>query len=156
MVFAKTAASLLFAALLSGVALAENAVTVSDASVRLVPPVAENTGIFMTLRNGSDKDIKLVGAASDAAKKVELHTVIEEGGMKKMRPVPFIAIKAKGETVLKPGDYHVMLLGLNKPLQEGEEVAFSLRFDDGSEQSLKAPVRKIQMPAAPAGAMPAK
>jgi copper(I)-binding protein len=38
-----------------------------------------------------------------------------------------------------------MLIGLNKPLQEGEEVPVTLKFDDGSSQSVKAPVRKIQM-----------
>jgi copper(I)-binding protein len=110
----------------------------------------------MVIRNQGDKDMKLIGAESTAAKKVELHTVIEEGGMKKMRPVHDIGVKAKGETVLKPGDYHVMLIGLNKPLQEGDIVPLTLKFDDGSSQSLQAPVRKIQVPMAAPAAMPMK
>jgi copper(I)-binding protein len=143
-------------ALWSGAALAEGAITINDPHVRLVPPTAENTGIFMVIRNQGDKDVKLIRAESPVAKSVELHTVIEEGGMKKMRPVPDITIKAKGETMLKPGDYHVMLIGLYKPLPEGEEVPVTLKFDDGSSQSLKAPVRKIQMPMAAPAAMPMK
>jgi copper(I)-binding protein len=146
----------LFAALWSGVAMADAAISIGDPHVRLVPPSAENTGIFMVIRNQGDKDVKLIGAESPVAKKVELHTVIEEGGMKKMRPVHDIGVKAKGETVLKPGDYHVMLIGLTKPLQEGDIVPLTLKFDDGSSESIQAPVRKIQVPMAAPAAMPMK
>jgi copper(I)-binding protein len=135
----------LLAILWSAGALADSAISVAEPQVRLVPPGTPNTGAFMVIRNGGDKDIRLVTAESPAAKSVELHTVIEEGGMKKMRPVPSIAIKAKSETALKPGDYHVMLIGLVKPLQEGEEVPLTLTFDDGSTQSVTAPVRQIGM-----------
>jgi copper(I)-binding protein len=146
----------ILAAAWSVAALADGAVSIADPQVRLVPPGTPNTGVFMVIRNSGDKDVKLVKAESTAAKSVELHTVIEEGGMKKMRPVPDIAVKAKGETVLKPGDYHVMLIGLAKPLQEGDSVPLTLRFDDGSSQSLKAPVRQIAVPGAAPAAMPAK
>lgn len=133
------------AGLLSVAAFAEG-VSVTDPHVRLVPPTAENTGVFMLLKNPGAKDVKLVGAASPAAKKVELHTVVKEGEVMKMRPVPEIAVKAGGETALKPGGFHVMLLGLNQPLKEGEAVPVTLKFDDGSSQELQAPVRPINAP----------
>jgi copper(I)-binding protein len=138
----------------AGAALADTAISIGDPYVRLAPPSAENTGMFMVIRNRGDADIKLIGAASPAAKSVELHTVIEEGGMNKMRPVPSIPVKAKGETALKPGDYHVMLIGLNKPLNEGDIVPLTLKFDDGSSQSLQVPVRRIHMPMSGPAAMP--
>jgi periplasmic copper chaperone A len=148
--------TVLFFTTWAGAALADGMISIGDPHVRLVPPNAENTAIFMVIRNQGDKDVKLIRAESSAAKTVELHTVIEEGGMKKMRPVPSITVKAKSETMLKPGDYHVMLIGLTKPLQEGNEVPLTLKFDDGSSQSLKVPVRKIEMPMAAPGAMPMK
>ncbi len=129
----------------TGIALADGAISIDDPQVRLVPPSTENTAVFMRIRNRGDKDVNLLRAESPAAKTAELHTVIEEGGMKKMRPVANIPIKAKGETALKPGDYHVMLIGLTKPLQEGDEVALTLKFDDGSSQSVVAPVRRIHV-----------
>lgn len=49
----------------------------------------------------------MVKAASTAARTVELHTVVDEGGMKKMRPVEKIAVKAGGETKLQPGGLHI-------------------------------------------------
>ncbi|MGC2166371.1 MAG: copper chaperone PCu(A)C [Gallionella sp.] len=133
-----------FFAICTGTAMAEGTISIEDPHVRLVPPSAENTAVFMVIHNQGDKEVKLIKAESTAAKTVELHTVIDEGGMKKMRPVPGIAVKPKGETVLKAGDYHVMLIGLNYPLQEGNEVPLTLKFDDGSSQSLNVPVRKIE------------
>jgi periplasmic copper chaperone A len=133
-------------ALVSTALHAAGGVTVGDPHVRLVPPTAENSGVFMLLRNDSDKDVKLLGAESPASKKVELHTVVKEGEVMKMRPVPEIVVKAKGETALKPGGFHVMLIGLKQPLKEGEEVPVTLKFDDGSSQELKAPVRPINAP----------
>jgi len=36
-----------------------------------------------------------------------------------------------------------MLIGLTKDLKPGDSVALTLSFDDGSEQSLTLPVKKI-------------
>ena len=60
------------------------------------------------------------------------------------REVAAIEIKAKGETELKPGSYHVMLIDMTQSLSEGEFVPITLRFDDGSSQRIEAPVRKLQ------------
>jgi len=137
------------AALLAAVSLAASAadpLQVSDAQTRLVPPAAENTGVFMLIHNHGNQERKLVRADSPAAKNVELHNVFKEGTLLKMRPVKDIPIPAMGEAVLKPGSYHVMLIGLKKPLSEGEVVPVTLTFDDGETALVEAPVRKIEMP----------
>jgi hypothetical protein len=110
--------------------------------VRLMPPGQPNTGAFMTLRNADERDHKLVKAESAAAKVVELHEHVHEGGMMKMRPVEAIAIKARGTAVLEPGGLHVMLIDLVKPLKEGEKVALTLTYEDGSSAKVEAPVRR--------------
>ena len=107
-------------------------ISVAGPYIRLVPPTAQTTAAFMVLKNGSDKERKLVKADSPAARAVELHTVIRDGEVMKMRPVAEVPIKARGETQLKPGSYHIMLINLTKPLKEGDEVALTLTFDDGS------------------------
>jgi len=125
-------------------------VTVGDPYVRLMPPGARATGAFMLLKNTGDKDVKLVKAESTVSKVAELHTHLNEGGVMKMRQVPAIEIKAKGETALKPGSFHVMLIDPS-PLKEGEKVAITLGFDDGSSKKVEAEVRKpMAMPAAAA------
>jgi copper(I)-binding protein len=122
---------------------AGDAVTVTDAYARAVPPGQPNSAVFMQLHNGGDEDRALVAAASAASDVVELHTHRMQDGMMQMRKIERIDLPA-GETVtLKPGGLHVMLIGLKQPLQPGEAVAVTLTLDDGAELAVTAPVREI-------------
>ncbi|HJE03643.1 MAG TPA: copper chaperone PCu(A)C, partial [Aliarcobacter thereius] len=97
--------------------LASNSINVSDAYARATPPNMPNSAAFMSLENITDKDISLVKASSNVTNKVELHTHDMKNGVMKMYEVEEILIKANNNTVLKPGGYHIMLIGLNKPLK---------------------------------------
>jgi hypothetical protein len=123
-------------------------VTVQDPYVRLAPPNAPATGAFMVIKNNGDKDVKVLKADNPASKVTELHTHLNEGGVMKMRPVPAIEVKAKGEAVLKPGGLHVMLIDLKAPMKEGDVVPITLTFDDGSSKKVDAKV--VKPTAAPA------
>lgn len=141
------AARLSLAVLLSASSLAFAAddaerVTVADPYVRLMPPGARTTAAFMVLKNNGDQDARLVKAESAAAKTVELHTHLNEGGVMKMRQVPGIDIKAKGETALKPGGFHIMLIDPTAPLKDGDAVTLTLGFADGSNKKVDAIVKK--------------
>ena len=124
---------------------AADTISIVDAYVRAPAPNAPATGAFMVLKNSGATERRLVRAESPAARVVELHDHIDEGGVKKMRPVATIAIAGKGEAVLKPGSLHVMLIDMKKPLAEGDSVPITLGFDDGSSKRIDAPVRKLQM-----------
>ena len=141
---------LLLAALPFAAAAAESEVTVSDPYVRLAPPGAPASAAYLVIRNSGAADRQLVKAESPAAQAVELHEHRNENGVMKMREVGSIAIKARAQTELKPGGYHLMLIGVKKALKEGDSVAIMLSFDDGSRQQIDAPVRHTptDMPAA--------
>lgn len=62
----------------------------------------------------------------------------------KMRPVPSVEVKAKGEAVLKPGGLHVMLIDLKAPMKEGDVVPITLTLDDGSTKQFDAKVVRPQ------------
>ncbi len=102
----------------------------------------------MVVKNTSDKDIQIVKADSPVAKITELHNHINDNGVMRMRQVKEIALPAKGEAVLKPGGYHVMLIDMKAPLKEGDKVAITLKFSDGGTKTIEAPVKKsmIEMP----------
>ena len=124
-------------------ALAGDAVNVTDAYARAVPPGQPNSAVFMQLHNDGGEDRALVAAASAASDVVELHTHRMQDGMMQMRKIERIDLPA-GETVtLKPGGLHVMLIGLKQPLQPGEDVAVTLTLDDGTELAVTAPVHEI-------------
>lgn len=133
-------AALLGATVLAATAFA-GTIGVVDPYVRMVPQGVPTTAAFMTLKNNGNADRKLLRVDSPAAKTVELHTHLDDNGVMRMRQVREIDIKAGHQTELKPGSFHVMMIDLKQPLQEGEKVPMTLSFDDGSSEKVEAVVR---------------
>jgi periplasmic copper chaperone A len=134
---------LLFAAVLAGAAQAQ--VEVKDPWVRGMVPAQKATGAFMRITSAAPA--KLVGASSPAAGVVEIHRSTMEGGVMRMRPVEAIELPAGQAVELRPGGYHVMMMQVPKPLQEGETVPITLVFEtaDGKRESvtIEAPVKAL-------------
>lgn len=124
---------------------AADKISVTDPYVRLVPPGQKQTGAYLLLKNADSTGHALVKVDNPAADKVELHTVVWEGGVNKMRPVPKIDVAAGGETQLKPGSLHIMLIGLKRELKEGDTIPLTLGFEDGSSKTVNATVRPVVM-----------
>jgi len=121
----------------------KSAIQVSDPYARAVPPNTPASAVFLTLTNKSDVEQKLVSASSDVANVVELHTHVKKDGMMQMRKIDAISIPANGSTTLKPGGLHIMLIELKQALAVDSMIPVTLTFEDGSEQALNVPVRKI-------------
>ena len=59
----------------------------------------------------------------------------------KMRELPAGLPIPAGETVtLQPGGFHLMFMGLNQPLVEGEAVTVTLTFETAGEIDVVLPV----------------
>jgi copper(I)-binding protein len=120
-------------------------VEVMAARARAMPPSAANSAAFMTLRNPGPA-AALVAARADVSEAVELHTHAHVDGVMKMRRVSEIELPAGAEIALEPGGLHVMLIGLNDPLEAGERFDLTLVFDDGSEKAVEVEVRSVEPP----------
>ena len=123
---------------------AQAEVTVKDAWVRGTVPAQTATGAFMTIT--SSAGAKLVGAASPAAKMVEIHESMTMGGMAHMHEVESVALPAGKAVQLKPGGHHVMLMGLAKPLKAGDSVPITLTVEEKGQRTrveVKAEVRPL-------------
>ncbi|WGV98477.1 copper chaperone PCu(A)C [Vibrio sp. YMD68] len=118
-------------------------VMVHHAYARATPPNAVNSAVFTQLMNKGNTDRILVSASTNAAGKVELHDVITEGDMMKMRQIDEIKIPANDHVELKPGSLHIMLFDLKAPLIEGEAIEVNLTFKNGEQQVFTAPVKKV-------------
>jgi copper(I)-binding protein len=118
-------------------------VHITDARARAVPKVAPASAAFMTLHNKDSVDHVIVAAESPVAKAVELHTHTNDGGVMRMRQIDSIKVPAGGMTMLKPGGLHIMLIGLNQAMNEGDSVSLTLVFADGSRVALDVPVMAI-------------
>lgn len=134
---------ILLLALLTLSTLFASDIEVKDAYVRATPPGLPNSAAFMTVENNTDKDIAIVKATSNVSKVVELHTHSMKDGVMKMYQVPKVDIPANGKTELKPGGFHVMLIGLHKPLKVGEEVTYTLEFSNGESTTITAPIKTV-------------
>ena len=118
-------------------------VSVSGTFARATPPGQKVSAVFLVLTNAGSQAHALVGAASTVAGSVELHEHVHKDGMMQMRQVARIDVPAKGKAELKPGGYHIMLIGLKGPLTPGGSVPVDLMFADGSRLHADAPVRDI-------------
>jgi len=89
---------------------------------------------FEIVNNGAEDD-RLVSAATDRAKHVELHvTETSPEGVAKMRMLKDgVAAPAHEKTSMETGANHVMLIGLGAPLQIGEEFSMTLTFEKAGE-----------------------
>ncbi|MEO3782276.1 copper chaperone PCu(A)C [Actinocorallia sp. B10E7] len=102
------------------------------------------TGAFGTLVNSTGAEINLVSATTPASKMVELHEVAGAGGQTQMREKEGgFVIPAGGRLELKPGGYHIMLMGLTQKLEPGNEVAFTLTLKDGAKVDVTAVVKSF-------------
>lgn len=119
--------------------------TVSEAWARATVANQQSSGAFMTLT--ADSDSKLVAVRSPVARTVQVHEMKMNGDVMTMGPVDFLALPAGKAVVLDDSGYHVMLMGLNRQLKEGEQVPLTLVVEDakGERQSIEvqAPVRAL-------------
>jgi hypothetical protein len=91
------------------------------------PAGAKTGAVYMTLDNKSGIADRLTGASSDVADKLQIHEMKVENGVMQMREISGgLSIPAGGSVVLKPGSYHVMLIGLKRPLTAGEKFPLTL------------------------------
>ena len=124
------------AAILGASSLFAADINVDNVRARASKPGANNSAIFMNIKNNSDADVKLIEVKSSVCKSTEMHTHKHENGMKSMVQVPDIEIAKKGETKLVPGGLHVMLMGLNQPLKDGDKVDFRMKYSNGETITL--------------------
>lgn len=140
-----TRTGLLLALFLIASPLAHAAVTARDAWVRGTVPAQKTTGAFLTLE--SSEDAKVVGVKSPAAKSAEIHASDMKDGVMRMHAVEALPLPAGRRVELTPGGHHVMLMGLARPLGEGDTVPLVFTVEDGKGRrttlEVKAPVRPL-------------
>ncbi|MBM7066424.1 copper chaperone PCu(A)C [Actibacterium sp. 188UL27-1] len=118
------------------------AIEVDGAYARSSGPNAKAGAAFMELRNTSGEEDKLVGARSDVAARVELHTHEDAGNgvMKMIELEDGITIPAGASHMMERGGDHVMFMGLKESLVQGETVTVTLEFEKAGDVELQIPV----------------
>jgi len=138
-------------ALAAAPVLAHEGAHVKDAWVRATVPQQKATGAFMRL--DATLDSKLVGATSPVSAHVEIHEMVMQDDVMKMRQVPSIALPAGQVVELKPGGYHIMLIDLKQQIQAGDQVPLTLVFEhaDGRQERIDVQAQARPLAGKPTG-----
>jgi periplasmic copper chaperone A len=147
-----------FAALAAVVAAALNAFVVEAAAAdftvgaieignpwtRATPKGADVAGGYMKITNKGSAPDSLIGGSSAAADRFEVHEMSMVDGVMKMRPLAKGLEVKPGETVeLKPGSFHIMLMGLKQPLEKGRKVKGTLIFEKAGKVDIEYTVEAL-------------
>jgi hypothetical protein len=119
-------------------------IDIADPWSRATPKGASVAAGYMKITNKGTTADRLVGGSADVAPAFEVHEMSMDNGVAKMRAVKGGLEIKPGETVeLKPGSFHVMFVGLKKPLAAGERIVATLVFEKAGTISVEYEVRAM-------------
>lgn len=110
--------------------------------IKATPAAQKNSAAFMMINNYGDAEEKLISAEFAQSDVVELHEMVYENDMMKMRKVENMVVPVKGMLELKPGGLHIMLIGLKQDLKAGEKYQLHLNFESGLKKTIEAEVKE--------------
>ncbi|MEI6836660.1 MAG: copper chaperone PCu(A)C [Alcaligenaceae bacterium] len=105
----------------------------NDLWVRASVPGQTNGAGYLQINNPTSSTDRLLSAHSEAATRVELHSVLTENGVAKMRQVQGVDVPANGSAKLAPGGFHIMFLQLTGPFKQGDTVPVVLKFEKAGD-----------------------
>lgn len=109
---------------------------------RATASLARNGAVYLTLANQGAALDQLLGVATPRARKARLHSHIVADGIVKMRPVKAIEISPGEPVVLRPGGFHIMLMGLKAALEAGTTFPLTLSFEKAGAIEVEVLVEK--------------
>ncbi|VAV91884.1 Copper metallochaperone PCu(A)C, inserts Cu(I) into cytochrome oxidase subunit II [hydrothermal vent metagenome] len=117
-------------------------ITIVDAYARSSSPMAKTGAAYLVIENHTDNDDRLLDVASPAAKRVELHTNVDNGqGVMSMQQMKEgLALPDGGTITMQRGGEHVMFMGLTGPFEQGATIPLTLTFEKAGEMEIDIPV----------------
>lgn len=107
------------------------------------PGATVGVGYLSITNNGKEPDT-LTGGSFDGADHVEIHEMKMDGDKMMMRQLKDGLVIKPGETVkFSPGGYHLMFIGLKKPIAKGPNVKGSLTFQKAGTLDVTYKVESI-------------
>lgn len=97
---------------------------------------------YMLIKNAGQESDRLLEAQTDVANVVETHISEERDGVMVMSRVNGIDVPGQGETELRPGGLHIMLIDLTQDLNPGDTINLTLVFEKSGPIQLSVPVRE--------------
>jgi periplasmic copper chaperone A len=121
----------------------DGALVVRGATVDL--PLNDRQAVVRLIIDNRDGPAdRLLGASSPAAEAATVHeSMADDQDRSVMEERPSLEIPAGEQVFFSPGSYHVMLERLRRPLELGDEVEITLRFERAGAVVVVAPVTEL-------------
>ncbi|MBY0560265.1 copper chaperone PCu(A)C [Hyphomicrobium sp.] len=111
---------------------------------RATPEGATVGAGYLTITNNGKETDRLTGGAFEGADHVEIHEMKMDGDKMTMRQFKDGVEIQPGATVkFNPGSYHMMLMGLKKPIAKGPNIKGSLTFEKAGSVDIDYKVENI-------------
>lgn len=123
---------------------ADDAIKISNAWVRMMPPSERTSAAYMEIENKTDQAIVLESASSEGVDVIEMHQMSHENGMMKMGMVHDLIVPAKGKFLFDEHRYHLMLINIKESLKKGAIIPMVLHFKGGLNVTVNAVVQEGQ------------
>jgi len=104
------------------------------------PPGRTMAG-YMTLENTGEAPVALVDGSSPQFGRIEIHDMINDQGVMRMRRLDQLVIPANDRVALKPGSFHIMLMQPKTTLVAGDAIELVLLDDQGNQHGVTFMVR---------------
>jgi periplasmic copper chaperone A len=114
---------------------------ISDAWVPASNQIGIDVPLSMTIANASEDADSLLRVRCPVANFSEKHTVDRGEGAPAMRPISAIPVAARSDTLLKPDQFHLMLLQTRQPLNAGETFRCAVIFQKAGTIETEVRVR---------------
>jgi copper(I)-binding protein len=115
----------------------------SEGGAGMGKPMPGTGAVFMLLKNTGSEADRLIGGQTEVADVVEIHETVMEGEVMRMQMLANgLEVPAKGEVLLKPAGYHVMLIGMQRDLVVGDTFTLELQFETSGSLIVEPEVRE--------------
>jgi periplasmic copper chaperone A len=119
------------------------AVQISEAWVPAASGVGIDVPLLMTIKNSSDDADSLLRVRCPIANFSEKHTVDRGEGSPAMRAISSIPVAPRTVVVLKPDQYHLMLVQTRQPLVAGETFNCSVVFQKAGTVETEVHIKQL-------------
>jgi periplasmic copper chaperone A len=116
-------------------------IEIKDPWARATPGGAQTGAVYVTVTSPTGD--RLTAVSTPAAKEAQLHSMSMNNGVMQMRQVDGVDLPAGKPVTLGPGGYHIMLMGLAKPLVEGQSFPMTLTFAKAGTKEVTVPIEKV-------------
>ena len=104
---------------------------VPEAWARVQGDVTGMSAGYFTIQNTGTTPVMIRGVSCTGVRMATVHETRVENTMARMAPRDSLVAPAGQQVVMRPGGIHVMLMGLERPLNAGDKLRCTLRTSAG-------------------------